>query len=218
VGGAASAAEYCTEQTLRGEEITAGGLVGNFLLGGAIGAVTAGVGGILAARTARKAQRAAKAIQEAERRAAQEAERQAVEEAARDAAQKAARQKRLAALSIDPQTKRVLPKSAEEAGAILEAEEKGIVQNARRPDLDKGEPNLDFKVDGGYAEMKTPRPHPTNPLSEQAKGIANKSKLYDDDVKVIVNLQRLDTAQKAQFKADLAKEGADMSKISFVGD
>ena len=125
---------------------------------------------------------------------------------------------RLAELSIDPQTKKVLPKSVEEAEAILEAEKKGFVANARRPDLSKGEPNLDFKVDGGYADVKTPKPHPRNPLSNQAKDIAKKSKLYDDDVKVVVNLKHLDAAQKAQFKADLANESVKQGKIGYVGD
>jgi len=192
------------------------------LLSLAMGAVFrqlfSGVGKVIAKiRAARAA--AKQAAEEAVEKAAREEMERAAKEAAEREAQKAAlQQKRLAELSIDPQTKKALPKSIEEAEAILEAEHKGIVNNARRPNLEKGEPNLDFKVDGGYADVKTPRPHPKNPLSDQAKDIAGKSKLYDDDVKVIVNLKNLDAAQKAQFKADLAKQGTDMSRISFVGD
>jgi len=147
--------------------------------------------------------------QEAARKAAHEAaERAAKEAAAKEAAEKAAYEKRLAELSIDPQTKKVSTKSAEEAKAILAAEEKGIVKNARRPDLSKGEPNLDFIVDDGYADVKTPRPHPKNPLSQQAENIADKSRLCDPDVKMVVDMKKLNTAEQTQFKADLVKEGS----------
>jgi hypothetical protein len=126
--------------------------------------------------------------------------------------------KRRNELSVNPQTKKVDTKSVEEADAILDAEARGIVSNARRPDLDKGEPNLDFIVDGGYADVKTPRPLPHRPIPTQAKDIVKSTKKYDDDVTVVVNLKYFDAAQKQQLKAELLKQGADMKKVRFVGD
>jgi RHS repeat-associated protein len=119
-------------------------------------------------------------------------------------------------LSKDPQTGETSPDSKVEADAILEAEKLGIVQNARRPDLSKQEPNIDFKVDGGWADIKTPIPNPYRKLSEQASDIARKSNEYDSDVKVIINMKNLSKNEKEEFIKDLKNAGADMSKIETV--
>ena len=46
----------------------------------------------------------------------------------------------------DPQTGKPNPKSISEAMSMKQAIENGLYKNAMRPDLKKGEPNLDFKV------------------------------------------------------------------------
>ncbi|MCI0388515.1 MAG: hypothetical protein MOB07_07085 [Acidobacteria bacterium] len=131
-------------------------------------------------------------------------------------------EERLAELSIDPQTKSVLPKSREEALAILAAEKKGYISNARRPDLEKGEPNLDFVVDGGYADVKTPGQYKQTPehISREARNIA--SKHYDSDVKLIVDLKHLDPQQKQYFKqqleAELQRNNQSKDRYFYVND
>jgi hypothetical protein len=112
-------------------------------------------------------------------------------------------------LSTEPQTGRIKPDDRIEADAILEAERLGYVQNARRP-------NLDFKVDGGWADVKTPVSSPYRTLSQQAEDIATKSNLYDSDVKVILNLKNLDDEERYKFIEDVEAAGADMSKIYTV--
>ena len=128
-------------------------------------------------------------------------------------------------LSLDPQTKTPNPKSREEARSILQAEDQGLIQGyARRPDLSKGEPNLDFVLDDangktmGYADIKTPVDPQLNPIVDQASDIAGKIGLYDPDVKVIIELKNLSLADKAIFKAELVKNGADIIKIIFLND
>ncbi len=124
---------------------------------------------------------------------------------------------RLEELSINPQTGKIDSKSLSEAQTILQAEQKGLVKNARRPDLKNGEPNLDFIIDGGYAEIKTPfDPAKAKPLSEQAKDIAKK--IYDPNVSVIIDLKNLNPAQKAQFKTDLVSAGAKIEKVKFLNE
>jgi hypothetical protein len=93
-----------------------------------------------------------------------------------------------------------------------------LVTNPRRPNLEAGEPNLDFVVDGGYADVKTPVAPIKRPLSVQAQNIAIKTNVYGNDVKVIVDLKNLNSADKAQFKSDPAWRGVDMSKVHFLND
>ncbi len=121
-------------------------------------------------------------------------------------------------LSIDPQTGRRNPKSESEADTILQAEQEGLVTNPRRPNLGAGEPNLDFVVDGGYADVKTPVDPMKRSLSIQARNIATKTNAYGNDVKVIVDLKNLNSSDKVQFKSDPAWRGTDMSKVDFVND
>lgn len=70
-------------------------------------------------------------------------------------------QERFKALSTDPQRKMIDEYSIKETIIILEAEGRGIVKGAERPDLDNGEPNIDFKVKGPgnhrYVDVKEPR-------------------------------------------------------------
>lgn len=118
-------------------------------------------------------------------------------------------------LSINPQTGKPDAKSRSEAQTILQAEDEGLVKGARRPDLKKGEPNLDFKIEGGYADIKTPTDPDKRPLEQQAEDMAKKINGYDPDVIVIEDLKNLSYEQKVQFKDELLKR-ADKNKISNV--
>ena len=92
--------------------------------------------------------------------------------------------------STNPQTGRRNSTSESEADAILQAEQEGLVTNPRRPNLHMGEPNLDFVVDGGYADVKTPVDPSFRPLAVQAQDIAVQTNLYGKDVKVIWTLDK----------------------------
>ncbi len=65
-GGLSSAAEYCAEVALTDEEFSWGGLGASTLIGAGIGAVTFGIGGLIAAKLARRAARAKKLAEELE--------------------------------------------------------------------------------------------------------------------------------------------------------
>jgi hypothetical protein len=125
-------------------------------------------------------------------------------------------QQRQAQLERDPQTGTVNAKSKSEAESILQAEREGLVKNARRPDLSKGEPNLDFVVDGGYADIKTPVDPSFRAISQQAQDVAGHVQVYDADVQVIVDLKNLSPADKQLFVTDLQNSGANMNNVKFL--
>ena len=113
-------------------------------------------------------------------------------------------QKRKDELSIDPQTGEKNPKSISEADSILQAENEGLVVCARRPDLSKGEPNLDFVIDGPepykFSDVKTSVNRGN--LESQAQSIGKKSFLQKggkDDVLHIVDLKNVPQVDKAEF-------------------
>lgn len=120
-------------------------------------------------------------------------------------------------LSKDPQTGKPNLKSESEAETILQAEDEyPEIKNPRRPDLQKGEPNLDFKTDSGWVDVKTPEPSPYRTLAQQAQDIADKTKLYDPNVKVILDLNKLTSTDRPDFLNMLKNSGGDMSKILTV--
>jgi hypothetical protein len=133
-----------------------------------------------------------------------------------DKGEVSAEQKRLEELSTDPQTKKINPKSSSEAESILQAEKEGIVSGARRPNLERGEPNIDFKTNEGWADVKTPVDPSKNPVDVQARDIADKVGSYDKEVTVIVDLKNLNAAQKADFLSHLSQSGADMGKVKIL--
>lgn len=120
-------------------------------------------------------------------------------------------------LRKDPQSKKPNVKSEREAEAILQAEQEyPEIKNARRPDLSKGEPNIDFKTDDGWIDVKSAEPRPQRTLAQQAQDIADKSKLYDPDVKLLVDINNVPASERAAFIKTLTEAGADMAKIRFV--
>lgn len=119
-------------------------------------------------------------------------------------------------------------KSIEEAKAILQAENEGRVENPRRPDLSKGEPNLDFKVDGPppfkYVDVKTPIEPGSKKgvdVEKQAAGIGKKTKFQKagaKDVLHIVDLKNIGPADKAQFKEIVIDNAGSQEGLIFIND
>lgn len=186
-GALGAAAEYCVEAAGKGEwnwdEFGT-----SVAAGAAVGAVTAGIGGIIAARAARRAaQEAAEAAREAEARLAREAlERAARERAAREAAEQAAareaeekaareaaenaakeaRAKRLEELSHDLDRGGVDATTRREAEAALDLEDAGKLKPPiRRPN--KGE-HGDF-IDGNGQAWDHKGPMSRDKLIEKIK-------------------------------------------------
>jgi hypothetical protein len=127
-------------------------------------------------------------------------------------------QERFKALSSDPQRKMIDESSIKEAIIILEAEGRGIVEEAERPDLSKGEPNLDFKVKGlgkyKYVDVKKPRNfgRGNQDLDSAARRMGHKiykqkeqSKfgILRDEVLHIVNLELLDPGQQPDYQKNI---------------
>jgi hypothetical protein len=127
-------------------------------------------------------------------------------------------QERFKALSSDPQRKMIDESSIKEAIIILEAEGRGIVEEAERPDLSKGEPNLDFKVKGPgkykYVDVKEPRNfgRGNQNLDSAARRMGHKiykqkeqSKfgILKDEVLHIVNLELLDPGQQSDYQKNI---------------
>jgi RHS repeat-associated protein len=115
-GAVAAGVEYCAEVALTDTKWSWGDFGRSVGIGLVVGAVTAGVGGVLAARAARRAAREAaeKAAQEAAERAA----REAAEREAREAAERAARE---AATRFSPEVENIARKtgwSAEDVAAV----------------------------------------------------------------------------------------------------
>jgi len=125
-------------------------------------------------------------------------------------------QQRQAQLAKDPQTGTVNAKSQSEAQSILQAESEGLVKNARRPNLANGEPNLDFVIDGGYADIKTPINPSLRSIGQQAQDIAGHIQAYSADVKVIIDLKNLSPADRSLFITDLQNSGANMTNVIFL--
>jgi len=169
-----------------------------------------------------KAETEAKAKAEAEAKAKAEAEAKAKAEAeAKAKAETEAKAKRKEELSTDPQTGKKNPKSIDEAETILQAEKERYVENAKRPDLKKREPNLDFKIDGPppykWADVKTPINR--GDLTVMATGIGEKiilQKAGASDVLHIVELKNIPRAEKSAFKANVIKATGSSNGIVFI--
>lgn len=127
-------------------------------------------------------------------------------------------QERFKALSTDPQRKMIDEYSIKKAIIILEAEGRGIIKGAERPDLDNGEPNIDFKVKGPgnhrYVDVKEPRNfgRGNQDLDSAARRMGHKiykqkeqSKfgILRNEVLHIVNLELLDPGQRSSYQTNL---------------
>lgn len=110
------------------------------------------------------------------------------------------------------------PKSEEEACTILQAENEGLVNGARRPDLKAGDPNYDYKTDtpSKFSEIKVPR---DGSLKDAAR-LGRKSGLQqgnDGDVTLVVNLMRLRPEKRAAY-AKTFLEAAGGKGIIFINN
>ena len=126
-------------------------------------------------------------------------------------------------LSRDPQTGEPNAKGIDEAEAILQAERDGIVENPRRPDLSRGEPNLDYKVDGPepyrYSDVKTPVNRGN--LTEMAENMGKKitrQKGGSNDVLHVVDLKNIPPAQRAAFREAVIRSAGSSDGIVFIND
>ena len=109
-----------------------------------------------------------------------------------------------------------------------------MVKNPRRPNLKKGEPNLDFAIEGPgnyrYADVKTPRDpssfdrNPKNrppSLAKVARTIGNQirnQKGGSDDVIHVVNLFHIPSDKIQTFKENLIKGAGNSDGIVFINE
>jgi len=134
-------------------------------------------------------------------------------------------------LSKNPETNQVDRKSRTEAITILQAENKGIVNNARRPNLENGEPNLDFVIDGPgpykYVDVKNPidprkyssakkKPESFNKIAKRIGEKIRKQKGGSNDVLHIVDLEKLPSEIKANFTQKVIESAGRPNGIEFI--
>lgn len=114
-------------------------------------------------------------------------------------------------------------KAENEAEAILIAENKGIVENPRRPNRKLGEPDLDFKIDGPdpykWTDVKTPVNR--GDLTRMAEGIGKKIPLQKggtNDVLHIVDLKNIPLSEKASFQQTVINSAGSQDGIVFINN
>ncbi len=132
-------------------------------------------------------------------------------------------QNRFNKLSKDPQTLMLNQKSVEEAKAILEAENQGLIVNPTRPNLEIGDPNLDFKIDGPvpykWADVKTPINR--GDLKKMAINIGKKSKLQKGgarDVLHIIDLKNIPVDYKLNFQKFVIEGAGSSDGMVFINN
>lgn len=133
-------------------------------------------------------------------------------------------------LSKNPETNQIDQKSRTEAITILQAENKGIVNNARRPNLENGEPNLDFLIDGPgpykYVDVKNPidprkyssakKPESFNKIAKRMGEKIRKQKGGSNNVLHIVDLEKLPSEIKANFTQKVIESAGRPNGIEFI--
>ncbi|MBL8179756.1 MAG: hypothetical protein JNK48_34070 [Bryobacterales bacterium] len=184
-GGIGAAVEHCAEMTLRGQSISASNLLTDVLIGAAVGAVTAGVGGLLARRARRLAQEADELKKLEELKKLQELEElKKLDELKKlEEAKKLEELKKLEEQALEQAAREAIRKELEEIAAKRAAELKRTMSNkARGPvltvlkDKKTGQVfegiNKDFVPDDLHpilkerlANMPQPPPHPSLPGS-----------------------------------------------------
>lgn len=98
-------------------------------------------------------------------------------------------------------------KSQEEACTILQAEAENLVQNPACTDIQAGEPPYDYKTNGPgplkYAEIKVPR---HDSLADARRlGRAASLKCNDEDVALVVNLNRLRPEKRQAYAEEFTR-------------
>ena len=125
---------------------------------------------------------------------------------------------RFTSLCTDPQRSIITDSSIKEAIIILECEGRGIVQQAKRPNLDNGEPNLDFRINGPggyeYADVKEPRSYGrgNSDLDKAAQNMGKKIHKQKDQsehgvsrqkILHIVNFELLNPSERVSYETNL---------------
>lgn len=141
--------------------------------------------------------------------------------------------KRFEQLSTNPETDRIDQKSINEAKTIFQAEKENLVINARRPNLNKGEPNLDFVVDGPEpfrnVDVKNPidpkefppakkKPESIGKLGKRMgnKIIEQKEKNGYENVLHIVDLKKMPAELKEKLKNVIIETAGSSEGITFI--
>ena len=127
-------------------------------------------------------------------------------------------QERFESLCTDPQRNTITDASIKETIIILECEGRGIVQGVERPNLDNGEPNLDFKVNGPgnykYVDVKEPRNYGrgNQDLDSAARNMGYKINKQKDqseygisrkEILHIVNFELLDPGERPEYQTNI---------------
>ena len=125
---------------------------------------------------------------------------------------------RFTSLCTDPQRSIITDSSIKEAIIILECEGRGIVQQAERPNLDNGEPNLDFRINGPggyeYADVKEPRNYGrgNSDLDKAAQNMGKKIHKQKNQsehgvsrqkILHIVNFELLNASERVSYETNL---------------
>jgi hypothetical protein len=127
-------------------------------------------------------------------------------------------QERFESLCTDPQRNTITDGSIKETIIILECEGRRIVQKVKRPDLNNGEPNLDFKFNGPgnyqYVDGKEPRNYGrgNQNLNSAARNMGYKIHKQKDqleygisrkDILHIVNFELLDPRERPEYQTNI---------------
>lgn len=139
--------------------------------------------------------------------------------------------KRFESLSTNPQTSLIDQKSITEARTILQSEQDNLVINARCPNLDEGEPNLDFVVEGPgpyrYVDVKTPinpnkfppakkKPETFSKMSSRMGKKIIKQKGDSDEVLHIVDLDEIPSNMKEKVSDKIVEGAGSQNGIEFI--
>lgn len=134
-------------------------------------------------------------------------------------------------LSTNPETDFIDRKSINEAKTILQSEQENLVINARRPNLNKGEPNLDFVVDGpgsyNYVDVKNPidprkfapakkKPESFNKMAKRIGEKITKQKGGSDKVLHIVDLEQIPSEVKESITKKVIEGAGSPKDIKFI--
>ena len=138
---------------------------------------------------------------------------------------------RFGKLSTNPETDFIDRKSINEAKTILQSEKENIVINARQPNLNKGEPNLDFAVDGpgsyNYVDVKNPidpgrfppakkKPESFNKMAKRIGEKITKQKGGSDKVLHIVDLEQIPSEVKENITKKIIEGAGSPKDIKFI--
>ena len=113
----------------------------------------------------------------------------------------------------------------------MQSEQENLVINARRPNLNKGEPNLDFVVDGpgsyNYVDVKNPidprkfppakkKPESFNKMAKRIGEKITKQKGGSDKVLHIVDLEQIPSEVKESITKKVIEGAGSPKDIKFI--